>query len=381
MRTIYVKRDGTWQVKVMVPKIVYVGTFEHGWAHVKPQYVPFASKTYPKDPMGPDEIAKVKPALWPEQGPAAVPLPPSRDGQGGECAARAGLRAESKEGQVMAGQLDGKVAIVTGAGRGFGKAIALRFAKEGAAVAVTARSKPQLDETVKEIEAAGGRAVAIAGDVTNRDDVAKVVAGAREAFGPIDILISNAGVSGPFGPLYAIDPDEWWDAQRVHVRGALLYCSAVLPEMVERKTGHIIVVSALAATVVGPNMSAYCVAKSSQNRLVEHIAAEVKPFNVAAFAIEPGMVVTDLAKGTKDNEGAKRWMPQMVERISTLEREVDPAPGLAKCAELCLRLASGHYDFDVRQIFRRPERSGRDVQGLPVGLIGSPAARGGSVLR
>ena len=254
----------------------------------------------------------------------------------------------------MAGRFDGRTAIVTGAGRGFGKAIALAFAREGAAVAVTARSKAQLDETVKEIEAAGGRAVAVAGDVTNRDDVAKVVATARETFGPIDILISNAGITGPFGPVYAVDPDEWWAAQRVHVRGALLYCSAVLPEMVERKTGHIVVVSALAATVVGPNMSGYCVAKSSQNRLIEHIAAEVKPFNVAAFAIEPGMVVTDLAKGTKEDEGAKRWMPQMVDRIATLERDVDPGPGLAKCAELCMNLASGEYDsmsgkyFDVR---------------------------------
>jgi len=260
----------------------------------------------------------------------------------------------------MAGEFDGKNAIVTGAGRGFGKAIALRFAAEGAAVTVTSRSKPQLDETVKEIEAAGGKALAVAGDVTNRDDVAKVVAAAREAFGPIDILISNAGITGPFGPLYAIDPDDWWDAQRVHVRGALLYSSAVLPEMVERKTGHIIVISALAATVVGPNMSAYCVAKSSQNRLVEHIAAEVKPFNVAAFAIEPGMVVTDLAKGTKDDDGAKRWMPQMVERIATLEKDVDPGPGLAKCAELCVKLASGRFDsmsgqyFDVRDDIDEP---------------------------
>ncbi|HKJ73861.1 MAG TPA: SDR family oxidoreductase [Alphaproteobacteria bacterium] len=244
----------------------------------------------------------------------------------------------------MTGQLESKVAIVTGAGRGFGKAIALRLAEEGATVAVTSRSQAQLDETVKEIEASGGKGLAVAGDVTNRDDVAKVVAATQEAFGPVDILVSNAGVTGPFGPVYAIDPDEWWDAQRVHVRGALLYSSAVLPEMVERKTGHIIVVSALAATVVAPNMSGYCVAKSSQNRLVEHIAAEVKDFNVAAFAIEPGMVITDLAKGTKSNEGAKRWLPDMVKRISTMEQDVDPRPGLAKCAELCVKLASGKYD-------------------------------------
>ena len=244
----------------------------------------------------------------------------------------------------MTGPFGGKATIVTGAGRGFGKAIALNFAKQGASVTVTSRSKAQLDETVREIEAAGGKALAVAGDVTNRDDVNMVVAAARDAFGPADILVSNAGITGPFGPVWAIDPDEWWEAHQVHVRGALLYSNAVLPEMVERRSGHIIVISALAATVVAPNMSAYCVAKSSQNRLVAFIAAEVKPYNVAAFALEPGMVITDLARGTKADPGAQKWVPQMVERITMMEKDVDPAPGLAKCADICAKLASGSYD-------------------------------------
>jgi NAD(P)-dependent dehydrogenase (short-subunit alcohol dehydrogenase family) len=245
---------------------------------------------------------------------------------------------------MMAGAFDGKTAIVTGAGRGFGKAIALGFARAGAAVTVTSRTKGQIDQTVKEITSAGGRAIAVAGDVTDRKDVAAVVEAGRKAFGPADILVSNAGITGPFGPIYAIDPDEWWDAQRVHVRGALLYSNAVLPEMVERKSGHIVVVSALAAKVVAPNMSGYCCAKSSQNRLVEHIAAEVKPYNVAVFAIEPGTVPTDLARGTIKNPGAQKWLPNMVERFTEMLDDVDPAPGLAKCADLCLMLASGRYD-------------------------------------
>lgn len=243
----------------------------------------------------------------------------------------------------MAGAFNGKSVIVTGAGRGFGKAIALGFAKEGAAVTVTARSKDQIDQTVAEIEAEGGKAVAVAGDVTSRADVTAVVSAARKAFGPADILVSNAGITGPFGPIYAIDPDEWWEAQEVHVRGALLYCSAVLPEMVERKSGHIIVVSALAAKVVAPNMSAYCCAKSGQTRLVEHMAAEVKDAGVVAFAIEPGTVPTDLARGTVVDPGARKWMPTMVERFTEMVK-TDPGPGLAKCADFCLKLASGRYD-------------------------------------
>lgn len=243
----------------------------------------------------------------------------------------------------MPGAFDGKSVIVTGAGRGFGKAIALGFGREGAAVTVTARSKDQLNKTVAEIEAAGGKALAVAGDVTDRADVEKVVFAARSAFGPADILVSNAGITGPFGPVYAVDPDDWWEAQEVHVRGALLYSSAVLPEMVERKSGRIIVVSALAAKVVAPNMSAYCCAKSGQTRLVEHIAAEVKDMGVFAFAIEPGTVPTDLARGTVADPGAQKWLPNMVERFTEMNK-TDPAPGLAKCADLCLKLASGRYD-------------------------------------
>src|SRR5579863_3599697 len=102
----------------------------------------------------------------------------------------------------MAGDLAGEVAIVTGAGRGFGKAIARGLAAAGASVTVTARSKDQIDKTVKEIEAAGGRAFAVPGDVVNRNDVARVVEAAEKHFGPASILVNNAGVTGPFGPVW-----------------------------------------------------------------------------------------------------------------------------------------------------------------------------------
>jgi NAD(P)-dependent dehydrogenase (short-subunit alcohol dehydrogenase family) len=119
----------------------------------------------------------------------------------------------------MAGKLAGQTVLVTGAGRGFGKAIALGLAAEGAAVTVTARSKDQLDATVAEVEGSGGRALAVTGDVTNREDVARVVAAAEKKFGPLTILVNNAGVTGPFGPVWVVDPDEWWAAQAVILRG------------------------------------------------------------------------------------------------------------------------------------------------------------------
>jgi NAD(P)-dependent dehydrogenase (short-subunit alcohol dehydrogenase family) len=255
----------------------------------------------------------------------------------------------------MAHELRGKTAIVTGGGRGFGRAIALRLAAEGAKVAVTSRSLNQLNETVGQIQAAGGDALAIAGDVTNREDVARVVATTEEHFGPVSILVSNAGVSGPYGPIWYVDPDAWWSAQEVHLRGMLLFTRAVLPGMVERRGGRIVTVSALASTRVEPNMSAYAVAKSAQVRVTQHIAEEVKEFGVFAFAIEPGTVYTDLAQGTIDDPDARRWRPAMIERLTKLKAEANQAAGLAKCAHLCLRLASGECDIlsgqyiDVRE--------------------------------
>src|SRR5690349_19126979 len=173
-------------------------------------------------------------------------------------------------------ELQGQVAIVTGAGRGFGKAIAKRLAAEGAAVAVTARTKAQLDEVCAEIEADGGRAIPVAADVTNRDDVSRVVSEARGELGDISLLISNAGLPGPFGPIWEIDPDVWWRSQAVHIRAPMLFLREVLPSMVERGAGRVIIVSAIASRLVAPYLSAYCVGKIAQTRIVEELAAETK---------------------------------------------------------------------------------------------------------
>ncbi len=244
----------------------------------------------------------------------------------------------------MAGRLAGQTAIVTGAGRGFGQAIALGLAAEGAAVTVTARSKDEIAVTVAQIESAGGRALAVTGDVTDRADVARVVEAARNRFGAVTVLVNNAGVAWPFGPVWAVDPDEWWAAEAVHVRGALLYMNAVLRGMMERRNGHIITIAALAGQRVAPNLSAYCVAKSAQIRLTEHVAAETREHGVAAFAIEPGTAVTELAEQTMASPEAQRWLPGMVERLRGLKEQQDRVAVFARCVEMCVDLASGRYD-------------------------------------
>jgi NAD(P)-dependent dehydrogenase (short-subunit alcohol dehydrogenase family) len=244
----------------------------------------------------------------------------------------------------MTKELTGQVALITGGGRGFGKAIALKFACEGAAVAVTARTQSELDQTVKEIEAAGGQGWAVPGDVTRPEDVAHVVRATNERFGPVTLLVNNAGIPGPFAPIWAADPAEWWFAQEVHLRSLFLFVHEVLPSMIERRAGRILVVSAMGSHRVDFAMSAYCVGKCSQNRLVQLMAAEVKEFGVSAFAIDPGFAITELAEITMRDPGAQRWKADMIERLK--ERKADPNSLLDfdRCAKRCMDLASGRYD-------------------------------------
>lgn len=240
--------------------------------------------------------------------------------------------------------LAGQVAIVTGAGRGFGRAIAARLAAEGAAVTLTARTGTQLNEAVAEIQTAGGRAFAVTADVTNRDDVARVVRETRDRFGPVTLLINNAGVPDPFGPLWAIDPERWWDAQAVHLRAPMLFLREVLPAMIEAHAGRTIIVSAIGSRVVAPNLSAYCVGKAAQVRLTQLAAAETKDHGVSIFAIDPGFVFTELAHETMTSPDAQRWLPGMVGRLRARKDAPDGDRDLARCAQRCVDLASGRYD-------------------------------------
>ncbi len=244
----------------------------------------------------------------------------------------------------MPGELEGQVAVVSGGGRGFGRAIAEEFARQGAAVAVTSRTKAQLDEVVAAIEAAGGRAMAIAGDVTSREDVARAKKETEAAFGPVTTVISNAGVPWPFGPIAEVDPDQWWEAQAIHVRGAMLHMNTFVPGMIKNGGGRIVVVSSNASQRVGPFVSAYAVAKHTQNRLVEHLAAEAGEHNVFTWAIQPGFVVTELADMTRNDPAAQKYLSGFVDRIEEARANEDPSVGLQRCADLCRELASGRCD-------------------------------------
>jgi NAD(P)-dependent dehydrogenase (short-subunit alcohol dehydrogenase family) len=244
----------------------------------------------------------------------------------------------------MARELEGQIALVTGAGRGFGKAIARRLAAEGAAVAVAARTRSQLDEVVAEIEAAGGRALAVPADVTDRAAVAQVVEETRKKLGSLSLFINNAGVPGPFGPMWEIDPDVWWKSQAVHIRAPLLFLREVLPQMIDRGCGRVIIVSAIASRMVAPYLSAYCVGKIAQTRIIEELAAETQGRGVSAFAIDPGFVFTGIAEETMSSPEAQRWLPHMVGRLRARKDAKGGDTDLYRCAQRCVDLASGRYD-------------------------------------
>jgi NAD(P)-dependent dehydrogenase (short-subunit alcohol dehydrogenase family) len=186
--------------------------------------------------------------------------------------------------------LEGRVAIVTGGGRGIGRAIARKYAGEGAAVVVTARSETEIRQVAAEIQKAGGRAALVAADVSREADCEKIVKAARDAFGAIHILVNNAGIYGPIRPVERILPHDWDEVMAVNVRGPFLLSRLVLPQMYERKSGAIVNISSVAAKTAYPLNSAYATSKAALAGLTRTLAAEGAHQGVRVNAICPGPV-------------------------------------------------------------------------------------------
>ena len=186
--------------------------------------------------------------------------------------------------------LEGKVAVVTGGGRGIGRTIALKCAAQGAAVAVAARSAAEVQGVAEEIERSAGRATAIAADVSREADCEKIVRETRRAFGSVNILVNNAGIYGPVLPAEKVDPREWDRVIAVNLRGPFLLARLVLPEMYERGAGAILNIVSIAAKAAFPLNSAYAASKAGLIGLTHTLAAEAARKGVRVNALSPGPV-------------------------------------------------------------------------------------------
>lgn len=187
-------------------------------------------------------------------------------------------------------KLEGKRAIVTGGGRGIGRAVALALAAEGAALVITSRSEPELQAVAAEARQVGLDVTVIPADVSKKDDVETVI----RAAGAVDILVNNAGVHGPIGAFSHADLEQWWAAMQINLGGTVRFCQGVIPGMVARGGGRIINLSGGGATSPRPNLAAYSVSKTAIVRLTENLAEELKPFNILVNAVAPGTVNTHL---------------------------------------------------------------------------------------
>lgn len=237
----------------------------------------------------------------------------------------------------MAGPLQDRVALVTGASRGIGVGVARCLAAEGARVAVAARSEPGLAETCHKIEAAGGIALAVPADVSEAAGVEAMIAAVQDAWGPVELLVNNAGVHGDddFAEHYPEETRDWEKAYRVNTLSRVWACEAVLPTMKEQRFGKIVNVSSVAALEGQPVHLAYSASRAAELSYTQALAREVAAFGINVNAVLPGLVETDMAVSLWKHVGHKfgaaavgddprQWFESTVQSQTPMRRAQEP---------------------------------------------------------
>lgn len=222
-------------------------------------------------------------------------------------------------------KIEGKVALITGAGRGIGRATAIAFAKEGIHVGLVGRTPENLERVAKELEQYDVQTATAAADVADIDAITSAVESIRNALGPIDILVNNAGIS-KFGSFMDLTPEEWTNIMNVNVNGLYYTTRAVLPEMLERETGDIINISSTAGQKGGPITSAYSASKAAVIGLSESLMMEVRKKNIRVTTLTPSTVATDMAVelNLTDGNPEKVMQPEDMAELMVAQLKLNP---------------------------------------------------------
>jgi NAD(P)-dependent dehydrogenase (short-subunit alcohol dehydrogenase family) len=217
--------------------------------------------------------------------------------------------------------LSGKVAVITGSTKGIGKAIAEALAAFGAKVVVSSRKQDACDKVAGEIQSAGGQALALACNISQKEQIEALLAGTRERWGRIDVLVCNAAVNPHFGPSLEIPDSAFEKVMAVNIESNHWLCQRVIPEMKQRRDGAVIIVSSIGGLRGSPVLGAYAISKAADMQMARNLAVECGPFNVRVNCIAPGLVRTDFARALwEDDERRKR-----TEASTPLRRIGEPA--------------------------------------------------------
>ncbi len=243
----------------------------------------------------------------------------------------------------MSNNIAGKVVVITGASSGLGEAAARLLSAQGATVVLGARRSDRLQSLADELSGSGGKALAVATDVTHRNQVKRLVDTAAQKFGRVDVMINNAGIM-PRAPLERLTIDDWDRTIDVNIKGVLYGIAAALPHMKKQKSGHMIFVSSVAGHKIGPDFAVYAATKHAVRALAEGFRQEVKPYNIRTTIISPGAVATELPDSVTE--------PDIAEKIRTYYDEIAiPAESFAQAVIFAM---SQPEEVDVNEILFRP---------------------------
>jgi NADP-dependent 3-hydroxy acid dehydrogenase YdfG len=245
----------------------------------------------------------------------------------------------------MSNNIAGKVVVITGASSGLGEATARLLSAEGASVVLGARRLDRLQSLADELKGRGGKALAMATDVSHCDQIQKLVDTAVKTYGRVDVLINNAGLM-PHSPLERLKIDDWNRMIDVNIKGVLYGIAAALPHMKRQKAGHIINVSSVAGHKVHAGGAVYAATKHAVLALSEGLRQEVKPYNIRTTVISPGAVATELPDSITESDVAEN-IHKFYQAFAI------PADAFARVVAFAI---SQPEEVDVNEILFRPTR-------------------------